>query len=64
MATSWDIEDTMKEEKKTEYEILQEDIKKTVDSEFSNYLTNPFSCLSLEKESIELHSKFPVPGAL
>jgi hypothetical protein len=27
-------------------------------------LTNPFSCLSLDKESIEIHSKFPVPGAI
>lgn len=46
-ASEWDIEDVMKLEKKTEYEVLQERIKKNVDDEFGNYLLNPFSCLSL-----------------
>jgi hypothetical protein len=48
-ASEWDIEDIMKLEKKTEYEVLQEEIKKNVDTEFGNYLLNPFSCLSLQK---------------
>jgi hypothetical protein len=48
----------MKLEKKSEFEILQEKIKKNVDEEFGNYLLNPFSCLSLDKEFIEIHSKY------
>lgn len=48
-ASGWDIEDTMRVEKKSEYELLGEDIKKNVDKEFNNFLINPFSCLSLEK---------------
>jgi hypothetical protein len=53
----------MKLEKKSEYEVLQEKIKKNVDEEFGNYLLNPFSCLSLDKDFIEIHSKYEVPGA-
>jgi len=26
-------------------------------------LINPFSCLPLEKEAIDIHSKFEIPGA-
>ena len=62
-ASGWDIEETMKLEKKSEYEVLGEDIKKNVDKEFSNFLVNPFSCLLLEKEAIDIHSKYEVPGA-
>ena len=62
-ASGWDIEETLKLEKKSEYEVLGEEIKRNVDKEFSNYLVNPFSCLPLEKEAIDIHSKYEVPGA-
>lgn len=47
LASNWDIEDQLKLEKKSEYEVLGEDIKKNVDREFNHFLVNPFSCLPL-----------------
>jgi hypothetical protein len=34
-----------------------------VDKEFNNFLMNPFSCLPLDKEAIDIHSRYEVPGA-
>ena len=62
-ASNWDIEDQVKLQKKTEYEVLGEDIRKNVDKEFNNFLMNPFSCLPLDKDAIEIHSRYEVPGA-
>jgi hypothetical protein len=62
-ASSWDIEDHIKLEKKSEYEILGEEIKKNVDREFNQFLVNPFSSLPLDKAAIDIHSKYEVPGA-
>lgn len=62
-ASGWDIEDTLKLEKKTEYEVLSEDIRRNVDKEFNNFMMNPFSCLPLDKEAIDIHSRYEVPGA-
>ncbi len=62
-ASAWDIEDTLKLEKKSEYEVLSEDIRRNVDKEFNNFMMNPFSCLPLDKEAIDIHSRYEVPGA-
>ena len=43
--------------------MLSEDIKKNVDKEFNNFLMNPFSCLPLDKEAIDIHSRYEIPGA-
>jgi len=43
--------------------VLSEDIKKNVDKEFNNFLMNPFSCLPLDKEAIDIHSRYEIPGA-
>lgn len=51
------------QEVKTEYETLQEDIKKIIDREYTEFMVNPFSCLSVDKKSIEIHGKFAIPGA-
>jgi hypothetical protein len=42
---------------------LGEDIRKNVEKEFNNFLINPFSCLPLDKEAIDIHSRYEVPGA-
>ncbi len=42
---------------------MGEDIRKNVDKEFNNFLLNPFSCLPLDKEAIDIHSRYEVPGA-
>ena len=57
-ASSWDIEDQLKLEKKGEYEVLGEDIKKNVDKEFNHFLINPFSSLPLDKQAIDIHSHY------
>ena len=57
-AASWDIEDQLKLEKKGEYEILGEEIKKNVDKEFNLFLSNPFSSLPLQKQAIDIHSRY------
>lgn len=62
-ASAWDIEDVVAQEVKTEYEILQEDIKNKIEREYTNFLIIPFSTLPTDKEAIEIHDKFPVPGA-
>lgn len=34
-----------------------------MDREFNNFLVNPFSCLPLEKQAIDIHSRYEIPGA-
>lgn len=42
---------------------MSEDIKRNVDKEFNNFLMNPFSCLPLDKQAVDIHSRYEVPGA-
>ena len=62
-ASSWDISDTMKVEQKTEFEMLQEELKKNAEKEMNSFMTNPFATLPLDQKAIELHARTEVPGA-
>lgn len=60
---NWDIVDTNKQEQKTEYENLQDEMKKNIEKEIATFMTNPFATLSLDQTAIDIHSRYEIPGA-
>lgn len=62
-AANWDIIDTNKQEQKTDYENLHDQIKKHIDTEMNTLMSNPFSQLPLDQTAIDIHSRYEIPGA-
>lgn len=61
-AAVWDLFDAQQAEQFNEYEQLQIDIKKNIDSELKRSLKNPFCLLPVDVKAISIHARAEVPG--
>jgi len=62
-AANWDIIDTNRQEQKTDYENLHDQIKRHIETEMNTLMSNPFSQLPLDQTAIDIHSRYEIPGA-
>lgn len=62
-AAVWDLYDVRMQDQLSEYETLQEDIKKHIEKELHERQKNPFFMLSTDVTSISIHSRKEVPGS-
>ncbi|CAD8164655.1 unnamed protein product [Paramecium pentaurelia] len=61
-AAIWDLYDASITDQLNEFELLQEDIKSSIEKEYKQHLKNPYFLLPTELEAIKIHTERPVLG--